>query len=367
MEKLNITECRIVDQGLFQCPSAGLFQCSITGLVFRMEGEGEVLYRTVPWDRRLLAQSGKRPAGPLFKFTCLNGSICQLCLPHCEIYPGDGCDFLSVAHVTDDIIEFLDPHEITETHIIINITGFSAYGLTKDKEAPVFPIKALVLLFHRPSDDPELESVLYVLLLPRNVVLMKVQEERARRNGLRETFIETTSDCELTPDQTYSLSTDGYHQTKKFDTDKDYENYTTTFEVSLPAKVKKAELTLKKKKNIAWSTLDLLSSLFVNPPLPAATPARPPTFPGRDFITKHRIALETRLGLLQPILLHLEECKVLNAEEKEEVDSKSTKTLQNQALLDMVVRKGARAQEHFYQVLKKVNPYLVEDLEEQTV
>ncbi|KAK6300937.1 hypothetical protein J4Q44_G00290350 [Coregonus suidteri] len=106
----------------------GLFQCSITGLVFRMEGEGEVLYRTVPWNRRLLAQRGKRPAGPLFKFTCLKGSVCQLHLPHCEIYPGDGCDFLSVAHVTDDIIEFLDPHEITETHIIINITGFCDYG-----------------------------------------------------------------------------------------------------------------------------------------------------------------------------------------------------------------------------------------------
>ncbi|KAK6300942.1 hypothetical protein J4Q44_G00290400 [Coregonus suidteri] len=140
-----------------------------------MEGEGEVLYRTVPWDRRLLAQRGKRPAGPLFKFTCLKGSVCQLHLPHCEIYPGDGCDFLSVAHVTDDIIEFLDPHEITETHIIINITGFCDYGLTKDKDAPVFPIKAFVLLFHRPSDDPELESVLHVLLLPRNVDLMKVK------------------------------------------------------------------------------------------------------------------------------------------------------------------------------------------------
>ena len=53
-------------------------------------------------------------------------------------------------------------------------------------------------------------------------------------------------------------------QTKKFDNDKDYENYTTTFAVFLPAKVKKAELTLRKKKNIAWSILDLLSSLFVN-------------------------------------------------------------------------------------------------------
>ncbi|XP_064815499.1 caspase recruitment domain-containing protein 8-like isoform X2 [Oncorhynchus masou masou] len=367
--------------GLFQCPSAGLFQCSITGLVFRMEGEGEVLYRTVHWDMRLLSQSGKRPAGPLFMFTCLKGSVSQLHLPHCEICPGGGCDFLSVAHVTDDIIEFIPPHKITETHVIINITGFCAYGLTKEKDAPVFPIKAQVLLFYRPSDDPELEPVLHVLLLPRNVVRMKVQEERARRNGMRETFIETTSDCELTPDQIYSLSTDGYHKVtpknKKFDNDKDYENYTTTFAVFLPAKVKKAELTLKKKKNIAWSILDLLSSLFVNheypwkgfyryqAPLPAATPAKPPIFPGQDFIPKHRIALETRLGLLQPILLHLEDHKVLNAEEREEVLSKSTKTLQNQALLDMVVRKGDEAQEKFYQVLREADHFLVRDLEKK--
>ncbi|KAK6300941.1 hypothetical protein J4Q44_G00290390 [Coregonus suidteri] len=166
-------------------------------------------------------------------------------------------------------------------------------------------------------------------------------------------------------------------QTKKFDNDKDYENYTTTFAVFLPAKVKKAELTLKKKKNIVWSTLDLLSSLFVNreypwkgfyryqAPLPAATPARPPTFSGRDFITKHRIALETRLGLLPPILSHLEDHKVLNAEEREEVVSKSTKTQQNQALLNMVVRKGDEAQKEFYQVLREADHFLVKDMEKK--
>jgi hypothetical protein len=79
------------------------------------------------------------------------------------------------------------------------------------------------------------------------------------------------------------------------------------------------------------------------------------------------MALETRLGLLQPIFLRLQDYGVLIHEEREGVDSKSTKTLQNQALLDMVVRKGSRAQEHFYQVLKEVDPCLVEDLEEQTV
>ncbi|CAB1344225.1 unnamed protein product, partial [Coregonus sp. 'balchen'] len=153
----------------FQCPSAGLFQCSITGLVFRMEGEGEVLYRTVPWNRRLLAKRGKRPAGPLFNIDCSQKSVCQLRLPHCEIHSEGGCDFLSVAHVTDDdTMEFLHLHETTETHVILNINGFSKYGITKDKKAPVSPIRGLVLLFYQLPDDKN-NSTLNVLLLPRNV------------------------------------------------------------------------------------------------------------------------------------------------------------------------------------------------------
>ncbi|XP_045082683.1 caspase recruitment domain-containing protein 8-like [Coregonus clupeaformis] len=360
----------------FQCPSAGLFQCSITGLVFRMEGEGEVLYRTVPWNRRLLAQSGKRPAGPLFKFTCLNGSVCQLHLPHCEIHSGGGCDFLSVAHVTDDIIEFIHPLEITETHIIINITGFSAYGLTKDK-AQVSPIQGLVLLFHQ-LFVPEERSILNVLLLPSNVVIREVQDERKRRNGDKETFIETNPHCNLTPNKPYILSTNITHGYRINPTTAEfldfYQNYSLTFQL-LETIVKEVELLLKEKEGdeLVWNRLvwlpasptDVTST--VSAVSLAAPPANPSTLPGRGFIRNHRMALKTRLGLLQPISLRLQDRGVLIDEEREEVVSKSSKTLQNQALLDMVVRKGARAQEHFYQVLKEVDPYLVEDLEEQTV
>uniref|UniRef100_A0A4W5Q684 FIIND domain-containing protein n=1 Tax=Hucho hucho TaxID=62062 RepID=A0A4W5Q684_9TELE len=162
--KCNLNNCLFYR---FQCPSAGLFQCSITGLVFKMEGG--VLYRTVHWDRRLLSQSGKRPAGPLFKFTCLKWSVCQLHIQNCEIHSEGGCDFLSVAHVTDDdSMEFLLPHETTETHVILNITGFCKYGITKEQEAPVSPIRALVLLFYQLPDDNN-RTTLNVLLLPRNV------------------------------------------------------------------------------------------------------------------------------------------------------------------------------------------------------
>ncbi|CAB1344210.1 unnamed protein product, partial [Coregonus sp. 'balchen'] len=243
----------------FQCPSAGLFQCSITGLVFRMEGEGEgeVLYRTVPWDRRLLAQRGKRPAGPLFKFTCLKGSVCQLHLPHCQIHSEGGCDFLSVAHVTDDdSMEFLRPHETTETHVILNINGFSKYGITKDKEAPVSPIRGLVLLFYQLPDDTN-NSTLNVLLLPRNVDIDEVSrlELCVRKGGegmeTEKIYIEINPNCRLTPDQEYTLSTDltdEHHIDPKEAEFVDYDSYTNympTFLLRLKTVVEEVNLLLK--------------------------------------------------------------------------------------------------------------------------
>ncbi|XP_071202840.1 uncharacterized protein, partial [Salvelinus alpinus] len=317
MEELSITECRVVDQSLcttdppmrspdtfepdvyddeskgayrFLCPSAGLFQCSVNGLVFRMEGEGEVLYRTVPWDRRLLAQRGKRPAGPLFKVTCLKGSVSQLHLPHCEIHSEGGCDFLSVAHVTDDdSVEFLHHHVTTETHIILNITGFSKYGITKDKEAPVFPIRALVLLFYQLPDDNN-SSTLNVLLLPRNVDIdevmllnhdglfqnisnpLKVCKTRRTRNGNREIYIEKNSNCRLIPDQKYTLSTDltdEHHidpEEAEFVDYDSYTNYMPTFQLYLQTVIKKVHFLLKEhggpENERVW---DRLVSLPVSP------------------------------------------------------------------------------------------------------
>ena len=82
-------------------------------------------------------------------------------------------------------------------------------------------------------------------------------------------------------------------------------------------------------------------------------PSSPYTPPGQDFFHRHKAALETRLGLLAPILSDLEECGVLNAQEREVVESKETETQQNHALLRMLEKKGGQAQEEFYRVLLK--------------
>uniref|UniRef100_A0A4W5QHE6 CARD domain-containing protein n=1 Tax=Hucho hucho TaxID=62062 RepID=A0A4W5QHE6_9TELE len=95
---------------------------------------------------------------------------------------------------------------------------------------------------------------------------------------------------------------------------------------------------------------------------PVASSANPSTPAGQAFITKHRMQLVNRLGLLQPILMRLQVQGVLSDEEMEDVESKHTKSQKNQALLNTVVRKGARAQDYFYQALRESDLLLVEDL-----
>ena len=50
------------------------------------------------------------------------------------------------------------------------------------------------------------------------------------------------------------------------------------------------------------------------------SPSSAYTPPGQDFFHKHKAALETRLGLLRPILSELETHRVLNPQEREEVE-----------------------------------------------
>ncbi|XP_067117107.1 uncharacterized protein [Osmerus mordax] len=110
------------------CPQAGLFQCSLTGLMFLMEGQGEVLYRTVQWDQGLLYSTGRSPAGPLFTIDCPQGSVCQLHLPHCEIL-SEGREVLSVAHVTGGSVELVPPLRVTDSHVVVDVTDLSLWGL----------------------------------------------------------------------------------------------------------------------------------------------------------------------------------------------------------------------------------------------
>lgn len=63
------------------------------------------------------------------------------------------------------------------------------------------------------------------------------------------------------------------------------------------------------------------------------------------------------------LLSKLETCGILNAVERETVEVEKISTSRNHTLIVMLSRKGERAQEKFYEILKETDSYLVKDLE----
>ncbi|XP_073344192.1 caspase recruitment domain-containing protein 8-like [Pagrus major] len=345
----------------FLCSCPGLYQCSVTGLVFHMEGEGDVVYRIVSWDRRLLAQHHKKPAGPLFDIKCLQQSVCRLHLPHCEIRSTAGCGFLSVAHVKDESIEFIPPHKITETHVIINITGFSGFGNVKDEDSPLVPVRALVLLFYRPLN--ELTSLLNVLMLPGNAVLRNVRRTRKSLVG-DELYIETSSHCKLLPKQEYTLSTCPEDDsvlvqptTAEFDCD-NYDNYIPSFQV-------RSKTIMLNMKTLLRETNSSHAVWEREVCLPSAGVKRPCVQGSSDQRLKEVRSsfIEGISGpVLKSLLDKLFEQKVLTDPEREEADVERNRGDKARVVIDTVRRKGEAASSEMIEFLCELDPFLCEHL-----
>ncbi|XP_035981028.1 caspase recruitment domain-containing protein 8-like [Fundulus heteroclitus] len=331
-----------------RCSSPGLYQCRVSGLVFAMKGEGDVSYRIVSWSSRLLSQHGKKPAGPLFDIRCQQQSVAQLHLPHCEIRSTGGCTYLSVAHIGDEGIEFIKPEEITETHVIINITGFSAFGIVKDKDSPPDPVQALVLLFYKPPAAPYVTylcllkalvrmflklpappnepSRLNVLLLPANVVIRDVKRKRKEFYGT-ETFIDAPQLCQLQPNQFYTLSTDPAGDSvliQPTEAEFDAESYNN-------------HLTSIQRENTGLSADEQL----------------------REHRTK--IINGISEANLKSLLDKLLEINVISDAEREEVEEKKIRD-KARLLVDTVRRKGDAASSEMIRLLCELDPYFSEHL-----
>ncbi|XP_044032014.1 LOW QUALITY PROTEIN: NACHT, LRR and PYD domains-containing protein 1b allele 2-like [Siniperca chuatsi] len=353
----------------FQCSCPGLYQCSVTGLVFHMEGAGDVVYRVVPWNRRLLAQHHKQPAGPLFDIQCLQQSVCQLHLPHCEIRSTGGCEFLSVAHVNDEGMEFIGPRKITETHVIINITGFSGFGNVKDEDSPPDPVRALVLLFYRPPADPDPTSLLNVLLLPRNVVLRDVLRTRKKLVG-DELYVETSPHCKLHPKQEYTLSTCPEDDSvlvqpteAEFDCD-DYDNYyLPSFQVSLDKIMKHIKLFLRdtNSSHSVWERRVCLSSSGVRRSCGPSALNLPPN----ERLSAIRSSFIDGISgpVLKSLLDKLNEKTVLADSEREAADEMQHNRDKARFVIDTVRKKGEAAGSEMIECLCEMDPFLCEHLD----
>ncbi|XP_053340954.1 uncharacterized protein LOC128511932 [Clarias gariepinus] len=232
-----------------------------------MEGEGEVLYRIVSWDSCPLDGLGQEePAGPLYSINCQKGSIRKLHLPHCETRKDDVK--LSVAHVTGGNVEIIQPLQVTDTHVIIDVQGFSLFSLLRDLIFKDYPIEAQVLVFDMNLKGKHRKNKLHMHLLPGNVPAeeVKKQECNMSMSASCQPYIASRATCDLTPGKEYRpVSTNTHHKItiqpefKNFK--RDYgSNYHPTFEVFCNTDVDEVTLgLLDENKKEVWSRLVLLT------------------------------------------------------------------------------------------------------------
>ncbi|XP_039463486.1 uncharacterized protein LOC120436496 [Oreochromis aureus] len=227
----------------FKSSGSGLFHCTLTGLVFDLTREAELLYKIIQWDESILHQAGKMAAGPLFDIKCCEDAVRQLHFPHCETQKAllsDG--LLSVVHFTDDTMSFIKPLKITDTHVVIKTPHFSAFGPVVDLDSAE-PVKGQILLFLRPPNCKKETQNLNVLLLPRNIPLDQVSRQHQGSH-----FILVPSACNLIKNQTYTVHCPVACkiQPKRAELDMGFgPNYPPTFVICFPMNTEEITLTLR--------------------------------------------------------------------------------------------------------------------------
>ncbi|XP_049421715.1 NACHT, LRR and PYD domains-containing protein 12-like isoform X1 [Epinephelus fuscoguttatus] len=351
----------------FRCPGPGVFQCALTGVVFVVAQEAELLYSIVQWDEIILQTAGKMAAGPLFKITCSeDAAVCQLHLPHCETKEAlliNG--LLSVVHITDDGMSILKPLKITDTHVIVKVPHLSAFGLMWDyiKRLLNFklPITCQVLLFLRPPSRRH--QVLNVLLLPSNVPLNEVEE---KQRGAE--YIPIASNCLLRFGQSYSFHCEPQSfkiqpECEQFRSDYG-PNYHPTFEVFLTTIPEELTLMVQDQgRQEVWKRdVDLIGS---KRDIPQSNVPEEDSVQAEDNVPADKTLFSVRAEFvsrvsepnLNKLLDKLLECHVIN---DEEMQSARTKVRAEKArhVIDMVRNKGTEASSVLIAALCEVDSHL---------
>ncbi|XP_053193385.1 NACHT, LRR and PYD domains-containing protein 1 homolog [Scomber japonicus] len=332
-------------------------------------------------------------AGPLFNIHSPDGAVSQLHLPHCETMDAPLPEgLLSVVHITDDGMSILEPLEITDTHVVVNVPHFSLLGLIWDvvKRLLNITIRGQVLLFLRPPDDDD-DQILDVFLLQGNIPLSEV----AAQQGAAEN-IKISSDCDLSIGQSYSVHCEPeasiiQPEHTQFRT-KCGPNFFPTFEVFLTTKHNKMAFMVQDQEGTRrWNRLvqlrgsrseNLQRNLQARDITTVGESSTAEDSPSRGHQTSREISqqgnhpaedivpAEERLRSirtqfvnrvsepnLDKLLDKLLEFGVIN---DDEMQLASTKTGANKAreVIDTVRRKGTEASSRFIVALREVDPNL---------
>ncbi|XP_039470008.1 NACHT, LRR and PYD domains-containing protein 12-like isoform X2 [Oreochromis aureus] len=347
----------------FLFPGPGLFQCSLTGLVFDVTGESEVTYKTLIWDPLVLQPAHKVAGGPLFGIECPQDSIRQLHLPHCEPEPALVSDSISVVHITDDGLSIIQPLEITETHVVVDVPHLSAFGLVWDLTKRFFnymtkPVRGQVLLFLRNRPRP----ILSVMLLPGNVPLHDVKVQHTASE-----YIEAPSFCYFHKGQKYSLSSAPHHfkiQPARAEFFENYgPNYHPTFEIILTTNAEEVMLMVQDPEETRVWEHDLHLPASSSADSPGGSPLQMGNSASAEKLRLARTNFVDKVSdpVLNKLLDELQHVTVLTDAEGEAARAKP-RGEKARDLIDMVRKKGAEASSKMIAVFYANDPYLCKEL-----
>ncbi|XP_029939788.1 uncharacterized protein LOC115382224 [Salarias fasciatus] len=345
---------------------------------------GELLYKIIQWDEELLQAAGKVPAGPLFNIQGTANAVSQLHLLHCEPNPITLPTGLSAVHMSDEGISILEPLEINESHVVVDVSNFSDFGLVDYVRGLLNierPISSQVLLFHCPNWTENSQKV-NVFLLPKNIPLSEVKQHQQHAY-----HIEATSSCILIKDHTYTLQCPEAQLVQPPSVPFDLDcgpNYHPTFDMHFSRDKTKATVTVRTQQaQSVWEyhadltpkgvRSALSSQLFsVLPPdngpitadstgdsgIPAVASVEKKKLLSirKDFID--RVSSSVVKDLLD-ILLQRE---VINFNEKGQIQAKQQDRDISEALIDMVLMKGDSACKIFIDAFCILYQYLSADL-----
>ncbi|CAM5100055.1 unnamed protein product [Natator depressus] len=315
-------------------PSAGSFHCSETGLGFEVSTAVTIEYEYGSWAESLSPSARQEwmVAGPLFHIRAKPDTVRAVHLPH-FLCLADGGDLSSckIAHFEAGHMTLETPARIHVFRVVLENPSFSQLGVLWRKIRSTMAIE---------EEETKWESKHIPKPPQTNALYFGSQYE-----------VSGTSELKITPDQLELC----------YRSPADQQSYIELYMTDMEKEIK---LHMKDRKDgkLVWKT-------FVRPgdvKIPAAS-SQTLTARGVSFVKKHREELRNRMGVIYPILARLRDIEAMNSDEEEELLSmRNRRKVMNDALLQLVERKGAQAQEELYQSLKETDPYLVQDLEQSS-
>ncbi|XP_042748742.1 caspase recruitment domain-containing protein 8-like [Lagopus leucura] len=343
-------------------PGPGIFQCSETGLAFKVESAASIVYRYASWSTHLKEadQNVWIPAGPLFNIGALPGTVRAVYLPHFICLSDVDISGCSIAHFEFQKMTIQQPTEVMAFSAVLENPSFSLLGVVwrKLRSAISLPMHSLVLIFQQLSAA---NTTLHLYLIPDDSSV-KEAIERQETNWNSKLIPKPPPFSPLFFGNRYQVSSNTQvkitpepHLPFCYKSPEDQQLFV---EIYIRKMAEEVEFFITDGQNDTEVWRASLRSGDIS-----HSRNESKKLSGAAFLKKHKTELCSRMGQLSSILLNLSVEDVINSEEEEEVQAQNTKQKKNQFLLDLVEKKGLKAQEKLFQILQTKDPFLVEDLE----